>query len=209
MKNLQRSLKIFIVLNYLRLLGFKFFIAKSEDDLKKVFLIRYQVYLNEGYIKKDICKDGYWKDAYDDYSINFLATNKKNEAVGAFRLTLNSEIGFPVENYFNLADLKIDKKSIAEPTRVVVKKEYRGNKRLVLFGLGAVAYRYCIKHNISFWYGTLPEKLVKSFKHFGIEYIPVSEGEPTEKNLLSRKEIEGYFNQKKLRPYLANLRQIK
>jgi N-acyl-L-homoserine lactone synthetase len=201
--------KIFLIMTYLKIMGFEFYLATDEDDLKKIFSLRYWVYLQEGFIKENVCIGDQWKDKYDDHSVNFLAKNRKGEVIGAIRLTVHSDIGFPIENYFNLPDQDVSMAHIVEATRLVVKKDYRGSKRLVLFGLGAVAYKYSITRGIQYWYGTLPEKLAKSFRHFGLEFIKIQEKEPTDRNLQQRQEIAGYFSQKKLEPYICNLNKIK
>jgi len=121
---------------------------------------------------------------------------------------LHSKIGFPVEKYFNLIDPGVERSTIAEPTRLTIVRKYRGKKRWVMFGLGAIAYRYTRQNDIRYWYATLPEKLANSFKRFDLNFVKLSEQPPTAYNIQNRKEIKGYFEQKKLEPFILDIETI-
>jgi len=187
--------------------GYRFRCAETENDLNKIFKIRYEVYRESGYIPENLRHE--FRDLHDQCSINFLATDRKGNIIGAMRLTKHSPLALPAEHYFNINLDIIDKTKAVEPSRLVVKKELRKGNRFITLGLGVVAYQYSKKHNIQWWVATLPEKLANSLKRdFKINFSLILSKEPTPENLESRKEIQGYFDKKNLQPYIIDLQEM-
>lgn len=202
------SISLKAAANYARLWvkGYKWGQASTAEELRAVYKLRYDVYLEAGYIKPN--SEELWKDEYDENSVNFYIKDKEGIYVGAIRLTLGSGKGMPVESYFNLKKKIVGRDHVVEPTRLVIKKEMRGGKRYLMFALGSLIYQYSRKKGITHWYATLPPKLASSFTRFGVEFRKLEQDTPTAKHLEARKEIAGYFEQQKLQPYLLDLNDV-
>lgn len=192
-------------LKILRIFGYRFFIASSEDMLKRIAHFRYKIYLDEGYIEKN--DENIFLDKYDPSSINFYALDKKESIVGILRLTLDSPVGLPVENYFNIQNFNYERENSAEPSRFAVEKSKRGGLRIIAIGLGLMALNYSKENGVNQWVVTIPEKLVNSFsRDFGLFFSKINCLPPTDINLNYRKEIQGYFNKKELQPFILKLK---
>lgn len=187
--------------------GYKFWLAGTKEDLRRVFRIRYEVYRENGYILENPTHE--FKDLYDQYSTSFLAADRKGNIIGSMRLTKYFPLALPAEHYFNINLDIIDKARTAEPSRLVVKRELRKGNRLIILGLGIIAYRYSKKHNIRWWIATLPERLADSLKRdFKMNFSLIPSKKPTLENLEGRKEIQGYFDKKNLQPYVIDLQEM-
>lgn len=192
-------------LKILKIFGYRFCIANSEDLLKQVAHFRYKIYLEEGYIEKN--NEGIFLDKYDSSSINFYALDKKDNIVGILRLTFDSSVGLPVENYFNIQNFNYERKNSAEPSRFAVEKAKRGGLRIIAIGLGLMALNYSKENGVNQWVVTIPEKLVNSFsRDFDLFFSKINCLPPTDINLNYRKEIQGYFNKKELQPFILKLK---
>jgi N-acyl-L-homoserine lactone synthetase len=195
-------------------LGYDFKIAKSKEELEKVYHFRWQIYSEKGYIDSHSYSDEKFTDRYDEVSTN-LAAFHRNQIVGACRLTpfSSKNIGMPIFDYFNIVippEISSQDKFL-EIGRFVIKKKYRGNRRLVAFGLAALAYLYSIKHDIRWWLAFMPEGLSNSFRSFGVRgayFKPLKELPLTEKNLNLRKEMSGYFKNIEAKPMYLDLYSV-
>jgi len=101
----------------------------SNELMREIFSIRYQVYCKErGFIKKDDFPSGAESDKYDAHSLHFGA-RYDNEIVGTSRLVLNNPYGFPIEEQARgklRIDLSfVDRNKIAEISRVAISKVYK------------------------------------------------------------------------------------
>jgi len=198
-------MRALFILTWLKCNFYSFRLASSSDDLRKVASLRYKIYKENRYISDEVASSGEWMDAYDTYSVSFLAL-RHGVPIGSLRLVLGSG-DLPVEHYFNIT-LSSKRAEIAEPSRLVIEKNERGGKRLILFGLGYLAYKYSKKSGIKFWYGTLPSKLSGSFRKLGLNFELIDEMAPTAQNLRHRIEIGGYFAKSDLKPYVLNLVEV-
>lgn len=115
--------------------------ANRDFLLEQIYTLRYQVYVNEW--KFETPKDhpfGREKDEFDKQSVHFYASDRQDEKVVATaRIILNSELGFPIEKYFDIDLLAgdIDRDMVGEISRLAVSKDYR--KRAIdkgIFGTG-------------------------------------------------------------------------
>ena len=118
--------------------NFKFIQADSEDLINAIYKLRYKVYVEEfGFEKKEDHPDGYEKDEYDENSIYFAALDGNDEVIGAVRLVLNSEKGFPIEQAVNTKFIgdKPSPDKIAEISRLAVSRNFRRRKEDSQFGV--------------------------------------------------------------------------
>jgi len=203
-------LKCYVLLFFTRLKGFKFIIAKSDEELEKVFYLRWLVYGEEGYIESSKYKDKKLKDHYDSFSINFLALHK-DKPVASVRLIPDSEYNFPTENLFNIEKVK-NRNITHEIARLNILPSYRGASgkygRILMFGLAFSMYKYSRKSGIKYWIANMPYKLADYYRKFGVEFKELPSYSPTEKNLRSREVIKGYFNKNTLYPFLVDISTI-
>jgi N-acyl-L-homoserine lactone synthetase len=202
--------KCYVLLFLARLKGFKFIIAKSDEELKNVFHLRWLVYGKEGYIESSKYKDKMLKDHYDNFSISFLALHK-GKPVASVRLIPDSEYNFPTENLFNIKKVE-NRKTTCEIARLIILPSYRGADgkygRILMFGLAFSMYRYSKKNNVTHWIANMPHKLENYYRKFGVQFIELPFNPPTEKNLESREVIRGYFSKNTLYPFLVDLSTI-
>ncbi|WDP89063.1 MAG: PEP-CTERM/exosortase system-associated acyltransferase [Desulfobacter sp.] len=107
---------------------FRFKEVDSEDLLRQVFRLRYEVYALEfGFENPYDFPDKLEKDAYDSHSIHFVSINEYDEVIGTVRMILDSEKGFPVEHASEITRFK-DKpapRHLTEISRLAVSKNMR------------------------------------------------------------------------------------
>ena len=108
---------------------FTFGVIDNPELLQEAFRLRYQVYCHEcNFIKEEDYPEGFEKDEYDPYSIEFFAQDSEG-MIGTARLVLDSPLGFPLEEHCK-DNLTIDKNALprnncAEISRLVISKQYR------------------------------------------------------------------------------------
>ena len=114
--------------SYLKYGKFKFGEATTEEQKKQIYRLRYEVYALEfGFENPNDFPDKLEKDAFDPYSVHFIALNEDDDIIGTVRLILNSEKGFPIEHASEITDFH-DKPSpdkLTEVSRLAVSKNLR------------------------------------------------------------------------------------
>lgn len=171
------------------MLNFTFKIVDSPKLQDEIYRLRFQVYAKEsGFISPQDYQDDREEDKFDKHSIHIAALDKKGDLAGAVRLVLDSEYGFPMEKYCRYPLFgkykKINRKNIAEISRLVIKKEYRigqwdGRYHVVvrenskdaseketkctispiLFGLYSIAFQESMRRNITHWCAAMEDSL--------------------------------------------------
>ncbi|HEY4497490.1 MAG TPA: GNAT family N-acyltransferase [Candidatus Paceibacterota bacterium] len=211
MKKIIFFIKTRLVFLFAHVMGFCFFEATSAQDLESVYYLRWKVYGDEGYIQKEDFPHQRLCDKYDDgYAINFLAT-KNAVPIATTRLIMNSPYNFPTENLFNIKKVE-HRNQVHEIARLVITPEFRRKsgryKRLVMFGLALVMYRFCMKRGVYFWLANMPGKLAESYKSFGAYFHRFPEQQPETSHLQARNVIAGYFKKHVLHPYMVDIRSF-
>ncbi|MDX1608000.1 MAG: GNAT family N-acyltransferase [Candidatus Spechtbacterales bacterium] len=214
MKEIKKNLLLWLKKIYLRIYlkwlfkfsGIEVKIAENEEDLQDVFKLRYRIYKESGYINPEDYPDEIFKDPYDKYSINFLALYK-NKPAGIVRLVKNSELGYTLEQYYNL-ELPAKGRSAVEVSRLAVDREYRGGKRRIVIALMRSAFRWSKENDVKYWYMFMPEKLAKAFEDLGGKFNLLEERELTEENKTARKSLAGYFEKTGAKPYVLSVKEL-
>lgn len=202
-KELFNLLKLQIATFLLKFSRLEFIEAAKEKELEQVFRIRYDIYFNEGYIEPRQSQK--FEDDYDLHSINFLI-KKGTIPIGAFRLTLNSPIGFSFESYANFERPNVSREHMAEVSRLCIYKNYRGG-RLIMFGVIKTIYNYTCKLGINYLYIGTQEKLAEHTKSYGVSLRELKERPPTEENLKNRELLKGYFAKNHPKHYLIDIKR--
>jgi len=182
--------------------GITFMRATSEEQIHDCWKIRHEIFVEKGYIQPK--PNGMFSDAYDPFSINILV-KKHEHPIAATRLVFDSSEGFPTEHLFNINLGTEMRKKIAEVSRLVVSKGYRGGDRLIMLGIIRSISRIAHDENVSHLMCNMPKRLKNYFKKFGIIFIELAEGEVLESHKKARELIGGYFNQQILHPYLIDV----
>jgi N-acyl-L-homoserine lactone synthetase len=103
-------------------------IVTEEKGLTEIYRLRYKVYCLEwGFEKPENHMSGSITDIFDSHSIHFAVRDDSKKTVGAIRLIVDSEEGFPIEKYCELDINKdeIPRDNIAEISRLVIHRDYR------------------------------------------------------------------------------------
>lgn len=103
-------------------------IVSEEKDLTDIYRLRYKVYCLEwGFEKPENHVSGGITDSFDNHSIHFAVKDDSQKIIGAVRLIIDSDDGFPIERYCELDINKdeISRDKIAEISRLVIHRDYR------------------------------------------------------------------------------------
>ena len=147
--------------------------AQTDEEMNQIFSLRYKVYcLEKGFLPKEQYPDETESDKFDQRSAHFFAvdTSDLSQPLGYVRLILNSEIGFPVVNHFQLGKPIMDMNSVTEISRLIVPKEFRHQTLYILMGLCKEIYLYCRENNIQGCYAVLEPTLQRMLKGFGLPF---------------------------------------
>lgn len=176
--------------------------AKTDEELREVYSVRYKIYFDEGYVEQ---KDsGLFSDDYDPYAVNYLI-RKRGNPIGTFRIIRFSQRGFQTENFYHVEKKGIDDTKAIEISRFAILKEHRGGMRLITMSALGIINMYCHVHSIYHVYLTMSPKLAGYYQKFGIVLIKLNELELTERHKKEREVIAGYFDNKVIYPYVIDI----
>lgn len=109
-------------------MSFKVICVSDEEELKKVYKLRYKVYCEEwGFENPEKYPDRQETDEFDKNSVHFIAIDDAGRAVGTVRLILFSPDGFPLEKHCDISSSGegIRGEDTAEVSRLVISRNYR------------------------------------------------------------------------------------
>ena len=157
--------------------------AQTEQEKMQTYKLRYNELILE-YRPDNVIESGYDITPYDEYAkLAICIDTEINQVVGCYRIitsdTLPKDKTFVSEGEFDISLLKNSGESIAELSRAVIKKEYRGSMVLMLllrFVIGYIkqnGYRFIIGE--ASFYGTDKMALQKeisyiAYNHYNPEY---------------------------------------
>lgn len=168
--------------------------AETEEEKMQTYLLRYNELILE-YRPDNTNEVGYDVTPYDEYSrLAICVDTETNQVVGCYRIitsdTLPQGKTFVSESEFDISSLKNSGERIAELSRAVIKKEYRGSMVLMLllrFIIGYIKeqnYRFIIGE--ASFYGTDKMALQKE-----ISYIAYNHYKPDYKiECLDKNQVE-------------------
>lgn len=131
-------------------------LAETEDELNKVYRLRYLSLILD--YNKDKVDDGSIdKDEYDEICDHLIAINTNtSEIVGTYRLIrkehLNNLQTFLTEVEFDITNIKNIDCEILEIGRAVVREDYRSSNIISLLWKGII--NYALSYNIKYMIGT-------------------------------------------------------
>lgn len=126
----------------------KCIIAETKEMKESCFRLRFEVYCREfGFEDPSQLNGEMESDRYDDHSVHFLLTDDSRENIGTSRLILNSSAGFQIEKVFPIPKY-LDRGHLAEISRLLIIKEYRGNN-MGIVNLCKAMYQYCKNHGVT------------------------------------------------------------
>ncbi len=187
-----------------KLAGYEFKIAQTQFELDAVYKLSWDIYGNEfKYINPDEYPGSKYSDKYDKYSVVFICL-RKNMVIGTLRLILDSPLGFYLERDFPIVSPHVLRTTIAELSRFVVLKKYRGGTQFVSFGLLQAAIKFNKTKGIMYWYVLMGKRIKKSFDKYGINIEPLAYTALTEQQLQERKLMEEYYKVVNPLPYMVS-----
>ncbi len=192
----------------LRLNGLEIKEAKTQEELKQVYRLRWEIYTEEDFIDPNDYPTQQLTDKYDQYAVSFLAI-KRGVPIGTVRVISNSLNGFPAKNVFNILSFPYPLNEVDEISKLSVKKDFRDY--LISFGLLKVAFRYSRKRGKKYWLFGTTQKLKDHFERMlmiKLQSLPI--GEPGSKEFAER-GIGGkkYFQRFELQPFIVELEKLK
>ena len=204
---LLNKLSLFVIYIYVRLNGYRTCKARTEDELRTAFRLRWKIYTEAGYVSGYDYPDGEIKDRYDKEAIIFIVCYHRLP-VGTVRL-IPIRKGAPIFEFFNIVG-QLDKATTAEIGRLAVLKKYRTRDRAATLGLILETYSYSVREKINYWIGFAPRQLLRTFNPF-VKYELLEIQSPTLDNLRAREHHAGYFNRykKDLVVFKINVNEIK
>lgn len=177
----------------------KFGIPDSEEELIKMFKLRYEIYSQKNYIDPNQFPDKLERDEYDknNKAIYFIAS-VNNEVIGTLRLI--KDYPLPTQLYFEFEEpeeiKQIKKQNLVEIGRLIVKPYKLNTKKylprhLIMLGLFKTICDYSHKYNFLAGYAFIKSSLEKKLKfiNFPVEYIQQYKQKYPEDGILFR-----YFN---------------
>jgi len=206
---LKQKLKLIFLEIYLKIWLFKNRVRVkkiiSEEELNLARNFAWRIYaLEKKYIDSNFFPKKMFIDEFDKYSIYFGAFHNR-EIIGIVRLVLNSKLGFPIEKVYRLNPLQIDKKKIAEISRLIV-IDNNLKKNVLTLALCEQCVKESLLRGITHWYAFLPPKLKNYFeKKYGVSFIEIKYFPPTNKEQSYRKPYRFYFSKFDPKPYLISL----
>lgn len=109
-------------------MSFKVIRVSDENELKKVYRLRYKVYCEEwNFEDPEKYPDRLETDEFDKNAVHFAAIDNTGRAVGTVRLILFSPDGFPLEKYCDIdsSGEGVCGADTAEISRLVISRAYR------------------------------------------------------------------------------------
>ena len=182
LRKINLWLKTSLVDLLLKIYGVKIVEAKTEEQKKAVYRLRYQIYKEYGYIDPADFPNGEMRDEFDKKGINFLAF-LRNQPVGVIRIIKgNRKDDFsPFQVWkVNFQKFSYPFSKIAEISKLGILKHTK-NKHLIWWGLMKRVYMWSKRDGIDRWIFVTHSKLVSKIKE--VFNTPVYEIPLKEKNI--------------------------
>ena len=201
---------VFLIDFILKLKRIKIIEAKTDQEKKMVYRLRYDIYNECGYIDPKDFPDKKLKDEDDKHSISYLAL-RKNKPLGTVRLVLgNKKEDFPT---FRMWNVDFDKFSgpvskVGEISKLCVKKINR-RERLMLLKMIKTIYQKCETLNVDSCLFTSSHKIKSTTeKIFNTQVYLIPYLEETKMNLKERIVILNFFESFNPSAYFVKVKEF-
>jgi hypothetical protein len=120
-------------------------IAETREELEACFRLLHDAYVESGYMRPH--PSGMRVTAYHALpTTTTLCAQYDGEVIGTISLIRDGVFGFPVQQAFDLHDLRQQSGQIAEASALAVSPEFRMHGGLAVFPLMKFMYEYCTKY---------------------------------------------------------------
>ncbi|MFZ6645804.1 N-acyl amino acid synthase FeeM domain-containing protein [Undibacterium sp. TJN25] len=117
-------------------------IAETQEELEACFALLHDAYVGSGFMKPD--PSGMRVTPYHALPTTTTLCAKYNgEVVGTLSLIRESAMGFPLQNVFDLTEVRKHEGNIAEVSALAVHRRFRKTGGSILFPLMKFMYDYC------------------------------------------------------------------
>lgn len=180
--------------------------AKTNDDYREMFMLRYNVYcLDKKWLHEGDYPTGEERDHYDTCSTHFVAKNEKNRVVATMRLVHYSDpvLGLPIQKHPNFSNgSPAHMQRSAEMSRFAVDKSLKdyGFKlgllsKYISLGLVRIMYQHSKQVGIEKLYIGSEPPFIRLMNRWGFCFVPIAEpalyvGSKSTPALLDIKECE-------------------
>ena len=171
-------------------------IGREDPKLEEIYRLRHDVYCREQLlVEVSIGDNGDMRDQWDNSSIHIAATNTAGTVIGAFRLVVDSPLGFPIEQHTSSLSpffTSLSRPRTVEVSHLVITKDYRSARGFgplhvraasslagqlqyprLLLGLFRAMIVACIHQGHENLIVAMEESLWRLLKRFGLEFDPM------------------------------------
>ncbi len=176
----------------------QYFYTQDSQTLEKIYNLRYHIYcLKKNFLPKENYPNQQETDHFDPYALHFVALDK-NKAIATVRLIKKSALGLPMnEHCTNIVIPKEHRpqseQSIAEISRLCVKKMPHHSRSETTFKLYRAMYHESKKQNITHWATAMEPSLLRLLSRMHLVFHQI--GPPVD-----------YYGS--VTPYIANLAEL-
>jgi len=157
---------------------FSFKIVEDAKMLEDVFAFRYKI-LSEiypEYIKSSQCVAHQEYDKYDEYAIQYVIVNQRDEMCATVRLIHHSPLGYPTENSLTFDKSQFQKEHLGEISRIFVNKDYRNfqTTKAIIEVVKKMMYDRMKELDIYYSYGSLEKNFLRLLHMYKMPYEPLA-----------------------------------
>lgn len=144
--------------------------VQTNDEKIATYKLRFDVYCIERcYLNPNDYPDQLEYDQWDEHSAHFVAIDG-TQVIGTTRLILDSPIGFPLENHFNLKITRSPRKTYAEVSRLIAKPTQLRANIQVANGLYRAMLDHSLDAGITDWLMILDNRLLAMYRRIGFVF---------------------------------------
>ena len=172
-------------------------IADTPELLDEVFKIRYKVFTEEEGVFPENEEKRY-VDRFDAYPTTYnLIVQANDVTAGSFRLTLDSPVGVPADEFFDFRKLLPEDSRIMGAGMLCITTEYRDPQFFT--GLLMMASYFGVSHNVSHVIAPINPVIAKhltrrvGFNIVGEEFLDAHFKTPMLPVMLDTRELKDYF----------------
>jgi long-chain acyl-CoA synthetase len=163
----------------------------SEHDA--LFALRYQVFLESGFIQPAAWPGERMRDRFDDHAVQLVLEDADGQLAGTARLIPDGPLGLAARELFTFDDLPVPESSRGEVGRLAIASRWRGRRAPVVALVRGVLDEG-VRRGRTRTYAFVPARAVRAYAAFGIPVWEVPMRPPTPANLENRRRMQPYFD---------------